>query len=222
MGNDKEEKENITATTEEEEGSGEEEYAVEKIISHRQTRKGLEYFVKWEGFSDADNTWEPKDNLNCPDLVEAYTKECNRKDEAKKSEKSASAKQQKSNKVKEEKKVKKRKSTAEDVGSGGKKKADKMNGFDKGFTAEEIIGATEDNGQVLFLIKWKEAMQDYELIPSKTVNQKIPQMVIAFYEARLTWSSGATAEEAGAKNSEEEGEEEEAPVTNGNAEVAVS
>ena len=32
-------------------------------------------------------------------------------------------------------------------------------------------------------------MNDAELVPSKIANIKIPQMVIAFYEARLTWSN---------------------------------
>ena len=41
------------AAPEEEEEEEEEEYVVEKIIKHRQTRKGkLEYFVKWEGNID--------------------------------------------------------------------------------------------------------------------------------------------------------------------------
>lgn len=204
MGND--EKENTSGVADlDEEGSAEEEYAVEKIISHRQTRKGLEYYVKWEGFTEADNTWEPMANLNCPDLVEAYNKEM---------EKKAPAAKQKASKPKEEKKAKRKSTTVDDAAGGKKKKVDKTNGFDKGFTAQEIIGATEDSGQVLFLIKWKEEMQDYELIPSRIVNVRIPQMVIAFYEARLTWSSGAIGEEG--KSSEGEGEE--APT----AEVAVS
>lgn len=40
-----------------------EEYLVERIIEYR-IRKGIkQYFVKWKGFSDADNTWEPVDSL---------------------------------------------------------------------------------------------------------------------------------------------------------------
>jgi len=89
------------------------------------------------------------------------------------------------------KKSKKRKTTDE----GGPKKKKKneskrANGFDRGMVAEEILGATETSGEVHFLIKWKN-VNDAELVPSRITNLKIPQMVIAFYEARLTWSTNS-------------------------------
>jgi len=63
--------------TEEEE---EEEYVVETVLRHRTTRKGtIEYLLKWKGFSQDDNTWEPAENLNCPELIEAYHKEKEKK-----------------------------------------------------------------------------------------------------------------------------------------------
>lgn len=220
------EKPTNSSSTVEEEEEGEEEYVVEKIINHRYTKKGkLEYFLKWKGFSDVDNTWEPAENLNCPDLVEAYELEKAKKEKEKKAGKSSTKTGKPSVMSEEERKAKKRK-LSDEKGSKEKKKADKQNGFDKGLTAEEIIGATENNGEVHFLIKWKEAMHDYELIPSRIVNIKIPQMVIAFYEARLTWSTASNSndqeesEDSAKKKTAEEEETEEAPTVNGGEEHA--
>ncbi|KAL6701373.1 hypothetical protein J3F84DRAFT_354627 [Trichoderma pleuroticola] len=58
------------------------EWEVEKIVDSRIEEETLEHFfrVKWKGFSDKDNTWEPKKNLaNCKGLVEAYEKKTGKK-----------------------------------------------------------------------------------------------------------------------------------------------
>ena len=50
-----------------------EEYLVEKVIEKRLTAKGkIEYLIKWEGYDEEDNTWEPKENLRCEDLIQEY------------------------------------------------------------------------------------------------------------------------------------------------------
>lgn len=47
-------------------------YIVETILDHRTKRRAVEYLVKWEGFGEGDNTWEPAKNL-AVELIEAYT-----------------------------------------------------------------------------------------------------------------------------------------------------
>ncbi len=45
------------------------EYEVEKILD----QKGQRYLIKWKGYDDTHNTWEPKKNLNgCRDLIQQY------------------------------------------------------------------------------------------------------------------------------------------------------
>src|SRR5258708_9805851 len=53
---------------------GEEEYEMEKIVNHRHTGRArtLQYLVKWIGYPEADNTWEPADQVHAPQLIKAY------------------------------------------------------------------------------------------------------------------------------------------------------
>ena len=52
----------------------EEEYEVEQIINHRYYGKWcqLQYLICWKGYSAADNTWEPADQVHTNDLVKKY------------------------------------------------------------------------------------------------------------------------------------------------------
>src|SRR6266850_2405165 len=53
---------------------GEEEYKVERIAAHRYHGKSqsLQYLIKWKGYPEADNTWEPADQIHAPDLLKTY------------------------------------------------------------------------------------------------------------------------------------------------------
>ena len=51
-----------------------EEYEVEQIINHRYhgKQRQLQYLICWKGYSAADDTWEPADQVHADDLVKNY------------------------------------------------------------------------------------------------------------------------------------------------------
>ena len=50
-----------------------EEYEVEKIIAERRTKKGVEYLIRWAGYSPLYDTWEPKRALkNAPEVISKW------------------------------------------------------------------------------------------------------------------------------------------------------
>ncbi len=53
---------------------GTEEYEVEHLVNHRRHGRSrtLQYFVKWKGYPESDNTWEPAQNIHAPDLLKRY------------------------------------------------------------------------------------------------------------------------------------------------------
>ena len=138
--------------------SDEEEYSVEKVVDKRMGRNGkIEYLLKWKGYGDEDNTWEPKDNLECEDLIEEFERK--RKDKNKKD-------------------AEKRKSASGGGGAEKKKKGgdDAPRGFDRKLEPDRIIGATDSSGELMFLIKWKNS-DEADLVPAREANTKCPQTV---------------------------------------------
>ena len=50
-----------------------EEYEVERIVAERRTKKGVEYLVRWAGYSPLYDTWEPKRALtNAPEVISKW------------------------------------------------------------------------------------------------------------------------------------------------------
>jgi hypothetical protein len=51
---------------------GEEQYEVKAIRAHWRRNHKLQYLIKWKGYPESDNTWEPIDNIQALLLTQKY------------------------------------------------------------------------------------------------------------------------------------------------------
>lgn len=114
---------------------------------------------------------------DCPDLIAEFLQSQKTAHETDKSEGGKRKADSDSEDKGEESKPKKKKEESE-----------KPRGFARGLEPERIIGATDSSGELMFLMKWKNS-DEADLVPAKEANVKCPQVVISFYEERLTWHS---------------------------------
>merc|ERR1719397_1755596 len=135
----------------------EEEFSVEKVIDKRVGKNGkIEYLLKWRGFGDEDNTWEPKENLDCADLIDEF--------ERMRKEKGRGGRPGDN----------KRKAGALDTSTTKKPKKigdERPRGFERRLDPVRIVGATDSSGELMFLIKWKGS-DEADLVPAKEANTR--------------------------------------------------
>lgn len=177
------------------------EYVVEQVLKKRTHRGIVQYLIKWKGCDSTDNTWEPEENLNCRKLLKQFLE-----DEAKAPKKRRGRKPTSLNSTgnddddnaemsKETEEVENKSAEKEQR---KKKRARKSNdtmqtdddgpkGFEQGFVAESLVGITQADGQLLFLVKWKNR-DELELVPSEETRKHVPHMVIDFYQDRIIWN----------------------------------
>ncbi|XP_060239201.1 chromobox protein homolog 1-like [Meriones unguiculatus] len=155
----------------------EEDYVAEKVLDRRVVRGKEEYLLKWKGLSEDDNTWEPKENLDCPDLIAEFLQSQKTAREIDKSEGGKRKADSDSEDKGEESKPKKKKEEPE-----------RPRGFARSLEPEQITGVTDSSGELILPVKWKIS-DEADLVPAQEANVKCPQVVISFYEKRLRWHS---------------------------------
>ena len=157
-------------------GVEEEVFSVETIIDKKITDGKVYYYLKWFGYEESDNTWEPVDNLSCPALIEEFERQWAETHATGSSDSSSGTKKSNSRKATPSSKTKSRgqkialgtskvihtvsptQLNGDDDQAGERIVPQQVSGFAKGWDAEDILGATEENGQILFLIKWYDGI----------------------------------------------------------------
>ncbi|KYQ59990.1 Heterochromatin protein 1 [Trachymyrmex zeteki] len=62
----------------------------------------------------------------------------------------------------------------------------RVQGFERELEADKILGSADDNGKLMYLIQWK-GTDAVDMVSASEANAKYPQIVIRFYEDRITW-----------------------------------
>ncbi|XP_034030887.1 chromobox protein homolog 3 isoform X2 [Thalassophryne amazonica] len=137
----------------------------------------------------ADNTWEPEDNLDCPELIEEFLRNTNLSEEdefipkeemtEEETEISFLQSQRQAHIVRRDDSAFKPRDPQSNA------PAD----FSTYLEPECIIGSTDRQGELMFLVKWKNS-EDVALLPAREASTRCPQVVIDFYERKLTWHCG--------------------------------
>ncbi|XP_071775428.1 chromobox protein homolog 3b [Centroberyx gerrardi] len=171
------------------------EFVVEKIIRRRISNGRVEYFLKWKGFTDADNTWEPEDNLDCPELIEEFLKHLhlsaeNEEEDLEQQEPEFIPKEES---AEQETEISQQQAYTEqrdrDALEPDDEQSETPNSLGTYLEPECIIGSTDRQGELMFLVKWKNS-DDVALLSAREASARCPQVVVDFYEQKLTWHCG--------------------------------
>lgn len=172
------------------------EFVVDKIIRRRVLNGRVEYFLKWKGFTDAENTWEPEDNLGCPELIEEFLRNAHlsEENEEEQSEQEFIPKEEMTEQETEITYMQSQEqsqtvSSDSNVLQSDDDQPNTPTNLSAYLEPECIIGSTDRKGELMFLVKWKNS-DEVALLPAREASARCPQVVIDFYEQKLTWHCG--------------------------------
>ncbi|XP_038220868.1 chromobox protein homolog 1-like [Zerene cesonia] len=154
-----------------------EEFSVEKVLDRRIKNGKVEYLLKWKGYSDEDNTWEPEDNLDCPELISAY-EEARLKRE-REAAPPAEAIDEGQTTRKRSKRGDKKKNRVEEV--------EKPRGLARGLLPQKILAGQLFHGTLYFLVQWQDCTE-MDVVPGHELGQAYPDFVIKYYESCAPFS----------------------------------
>ncbi|XP_029307194.1 chromobox protein homolog 3b isoform X2 [Cottoperca gobio] len=167
------------------------EFVVEKIILRRIFNGRVEYFLKWKGFTDAENTWEPEDNLDCPELIEEFLRNTHYLNEEEQNVQELIPKEEMTEQETEISYMQSQQQahTEQSNSEPNDEQSETPTNLSTYLEPECIIGSTDKQGELMFLVKWKNS-DDVALLPAREASARCPQVVIDFYEQKLTWHCG--------------------------------
>ncbi|KAK9513681.1 hypothetical protein VZT92_027196 [Zoarces viviparus] len=165
------------------------EFVVDTIIRRRVFNGRVEYFLKWKGFTDAENTWEPEDNLDCPELIEEFLRNTHfyERNEEDQTQQELIPKEEMTEQETEISCMQAH--TVQSDSEPNDTQSDTPTNLSTYLEPECIIGSTDRQGELMFLVKWKNS-DDVALLPAREASARCPQVVIEFYEQKLTWHCG--------------------------------
>jgi len=139
-----------------------ESFEVEEIRDKRSGKRGkVEYLIKWKGYAEIENTWEPAENLQCYGMIAEF-----------------------------EEKYKLDAANLLPYSKYSKPGLNDEDGFDKKWVCKCILGASQDEeGEILFLVQWNNTKGENaeSFVHAQKASKFIPQMVVEFYESKVTW-----------------------------------
>lgn len=182
---------------------------MEKILRKRVSRDGVvEYYLKWLGYPDSCNSWEPKECLAGNQLIQDF--------ERRQAKRSLSQMQDPSEEnCSSNSKVlvrgpgpvdttstttatttmttssSSRASQTDSLTTCGTSSTNSVtnSGYDRGLVAEQVVGIMRNSSsrsQMQYLVKWKED-EGAEFVDADVVAAKSPHLVIEFLHSRIRW-----------------------------------
>jgi hypothetical protein len=181
-------------------------FEVEKILKRRIKNGKIQYFLKWKGFPESDNSWEPASNVT-PDLIREFERTNGIHASAGKA--AAGSRKRSPNSAVElsppiRKPVCRRTTSAplvpeqpvatvsdtsvkEEAGLSETATDEEMlvaQDVYRGLEPEKVTGAVVLRQKLFIRTKWTDGGED--LVPAKFANRLFPALVIEFYQSHIS------------------------------------